>query len=57
MEWQPLILIDCLLNEAMEVPDGQYALAVLNGQYAISKRAASRVGSVEAMVINPVPFV
>ena len=42
MEWQPLILIDCLLNEAMEVPDGQYALAVLNGQYALAQRLALR---------------
>ncbi len=34
--------IDCLLNEAMEVPDGQYALAVLNGQYALAQRLALR---------------
>ena len=36
----------CLLNEVIEV---------LNDQYAISKRSAKRVGSVELTIINPVP--
>ena len=36
----------CLLNEVIEV---------LNDQYAISKRSASRVGIIEITVINPVP--
>ena len=36
---------NCLLNEVIEV---------LEGQYAVPKATASRVGSVEVTIINPV---
>ena len=45
---------NCLLDEVIEVLDGQYAISKRSASRA-AQRLALPIGSVEVTVINPVP--